>query len=72
MSNDATKVETTLLNMSKLLKRVAEDSVFIKKAGSLENLAKELPPIEYAKLCSSVGYNINCLYKGKRSLLQHT
>ena len=63
MSSDATKVETTLLNMSKLLKRVAEDTSLIKKAGNLDSLMKELPPIEYAKLCSSLGYNINCLYK---------
>lgn len=64
MSNDATKVETTLTNMSKLLKKISEDSMLVKRAGNLENLAKELPPIEYAKLCSSLGYNINCIYKG--------
>lgn len=72
MSNDATKVETTLSNMSKLVKKVAEDTALMRKAGNLDSLVKELPPIEYAKLCSSLGYNINCLYKGRPELKQPT
>lgn len=62
---DATKAETTLLNLSKLLKRLNEDTVAIRKAGNLDSLAKELPPLEYAKLCASMGYTINSLYKSK-------
>lgn len=67
MSSDSTKLETTLANISKLLKKVAEDSALLKKAGDLDSLAKELTPIEYAKLCSSVGYSLNCLYKSRKN-----
>ena len=60
---DSAKLETTLTTISKLLNKTAEDIVTIKKAGNLETLTKELTPLEYAKLCSSVGYSLNCLYK---------
>jgi hypothetical protein len=61
---DATKAETTLANLSKLLKRLNEDTQILRKAGNLDALSKELPPIEYAKVCASMGYTINSLYKG--------
>lgn len=69
MSTDATKVETSLTNINKMLKKVAEDTAAIRKAGRLDELAKELPPLEYAKLCSSIGYTINCLYKSRLELI---
>lgn len=65
MSSDASKVEAGLLNMNKILKKISEDTASIRKLGKLDDLAKEMPPIEYAKLCSSIGYTINCLYKSK-------
>ena len=63
---DATKTETTLLKLSKLLSKLKEDSLLIQKVGNIDEMAKELPPLEYAKLCASVGYSINGLYKGMR------
>ena len=62
---DATKTETSLNNLSKLIKRFSEDSQAIRKVGNLDKIAKELPPLEYAKLCASIGYSINSLYKSK-------
>lgn len=62
---DAAKTETTLLNLAKLLKRLNEDTQQIRKIGDLDKISKELPPLEYAKLCASVGYSINSLYKSK-------
>lgn len=62
---DAAKTETTLLNLAKLLKRLNEDTQQIRRIGDLDKISKELPPLEFAKLCASVGYSINSLYKSK-------
>lgn len=64
MTSDSSKLETTLSNMTNLLKKTSEDIAALKKTGNLDTLSKDLTPLEYAKLCSSVGYSINCLYKG--------
>lgn len=69
---DATKAETSLNNLSKLAKRLNEDTMAIRKAGNLDKIAKELPPLEYAKLCASIGYSINCLYKSSFCLIKPT
>lgn len=69
---DATKTETSLNNLNKLLKRLNEDTMAIRKVGNLDKISKELPPLEYAKFCASVGYSINCLYKSSFCLFKLT
>jgi hypothetical protein len=65
MSGDSERTEEALNNMDKLLKKISAESIVIKKLGRLEDIMKELPPLEAAKLNSSLAYTLNCLYKSK-------
>lgn len=61
---EADPTEQALENMDKLIRKMKEDTVTLKKRGRLEEVSKELPPLEAAKLSSSLAYSINSLYKG--------
>lgn len=61
--SDAEKVEQTLNNIEKLVHRLSNDTSLLRKGRKLEDIMKDMPPLETAKLNSSLGYTINCLYK---------
>lgn len=60
---DSQKVELALNNIEKLAARLAQELAPLRRDRKLEDLAKEMPPLEAAKLHSSLGYLANCLYK---------
>lgn len=63
--SDAEKTEAVLVGLDKLLKRLAVDNALLRKTRRLDDLMKEIPSLEAAKVNSSLGYVINCLYKSE-------
>lgn len=60
--SDTEIVENTLNNIEKLIRKTNMDMSLLKKR-RLEETSKELSPLDVAKLNSSLGYVLNCLYK---------
>ena len=63
--SDQNKMEVTLDNLDKILKKLSSDTHLLCRKRKLDDLAQEMPAIEVAKLNSSIGYSINCLYKSR-------
>lgn len=61
--SDQNRMEVTLDNLDKLLKKLNSDSQTLIRKRKLDDISQEMPPLEAAKLNSSIGYTINCLYK---------
>jgi hypothetical protein len=64
---DSQKVEQSLANIEKLALRLSQEVALLRKDRKLDDLMKEMPPLEAAKLNSSLGYLVNCLYKSSPS-----
>lgn len=60
---ETTPAETALANMERLLRRVQADGALLRKRGRLDEISKELPPLEAAKLSSSLAYTLLGMYK---------
>jgi hypothetical protein len=60
---DPQKLELALANLEKLAARAALELALLRRDRKLDDLAKEMPALEAAKLNSSLGYLANCLYK---------
>ena len=59
----AEQVEASLDNMSKLVKKLALETKLLRKKGKLDDVTKEMTPLEAAKLNANVAYMINSIYK---------
>lgn len=62
---DSNKLEATLDSMLKSLAKLSADTRLMLNKRKLDDLSQEMPPLENAKLNSSVAYSINSLYKGR-------
>lgn len=60
---DSAKLEATLDTMLKSLAKISADTRVMLSKRKLDDLVQEMPPIENAKVNSSIAYSINCLYK---------
>ncbi len=61
---DSSKLEATLDNMLKSLAKLSADTRLMLNKRKLDDISQEVPPLENAKVNSSIAYSINCLYKG--------
>ena len=57
------RLEATLVNLEKNLKKISGDILLLRKKGKLEELMKELSPLENARLNSCLSYTLISLYK---------
>ena len=64
---DQNKMELTLDNLDKILKKLNSDTQLLCRKRKLDDLSQEMPALEVAKLNSSIGYSLNCLYKSRQT-----
>ena len=63
LNADEARVEATLINLEKNLKKIGADIMLSSKKGNLEELMKELSPLENARMNSCLSYTLISLYK---------
>lgn len=60
---DDARLEAALINLEKNLKKISSDISLLRKKSKLEDLMKELSPLENARMNSCLSYTLISLYK---------
>lgn len=60
---DDARLEAALINLEKNLKKISSDIALLRKKSKLEDLMKELSPLENARMNSCLSYTLISLYK---------